>query len=141
MYKSIIVDGVKYNVVSAVQRTAEITPSDVSGLMYNKNYYNDVIATYLKYTITIVVPKDKEGDYSDLYDVLISPNNNAVHSFILPFNQKLIQLNARVETISDDYVGQEGRNGSIVKLWRNTKVEVIGIEPYTGSEFSEEEEE
>ena len=41
------IDGVVYDVKVDVRRTAEMTASDISGLMMDKSYFNDVLGTYL----------------------------------------------------------------------------------------------
>ena len=56
---SFTVDGVEWNIPCTIERTAEITASEISGLLLNRNYFNDVLGTYMRYTISIAIPKSK----------------------------------------------------------------------------------
>ena len=61
------IDGNAWNYPCTIQRVAEVTPSDISGMLLDKQYFNDVLGTWMKYTVTIAVPKDREEDYTTIY--------------------------------------------------------------------------
>lgn len=117
------VDGIEWNIPCNIDRTAEIRASDISGVLLDKTYFNDVMGTYMTYDISIAVPVGKEADYANLYELLTSPID--AHSFILPYNQSTIELTARVETISDRYYKSEDG----VRVWRGIKFSVIANHP------------
>lgn len=112
------VDGVEYDVYCDIAREAEIKASECSGMLLNKRYFNDPLATYLKYTITMAVPITKMNQYATLYDILIDPV--ASHRFVLPYNNTYIGFDARVEVVSDKFY--KG-------IWRNTQFDVIVNDP------------
>lgn len=127
MYNDLTVDGITYNLACAISRQAEVKASDVSGLLMDLNYHNDVIATYMQYTVTLAVPIGEEDSYASLYEVLTDPV--ASHVFILPYNQETLQVTARVNVVSDEYVREETRGESSVSLWRKIKFVITANEP------------
>lgn len=127
MRYGISIDDVIYNVVTGIKRVADITPSEISGMLLDKTYFNDVIGTYMKYTITIAVPYGKEQEYSQLYEILTNPV--ADHRVILPYNQTTIEIVGRIETVSDSYFRQENRNGELVNIWRSITFDITANHP------------
>lgn len=129
MLNGIIIDGNEYDMVASVKRTAKITQSDASGMMLNKKYFNDVLATYFEYEVTLSVPVGKEYEYTVLYDILTSPVSE--HDFILPYNQGWLRLKARVEEVKDTYYKDEIRvdGENPVRIWRQTSFSIIATEP------------
>lgn len=117
------IDNALIDLPCSIERTAELSASDVSGILLNKSYFNDVLGTYMKYTIAVAVPIGKEGLYTALYEAVTDPV--AGHTFILPYNQTNIQITGRVESISDKYYREE--NG--VKIWRGIKFSIIANSP------------
>lgn len=117
------VDGMQWSYPCDIDRVAEMQASDISGLLLNKQYFNDVIGTFLKYTVTIVVPFGKENDYVRLYNVLTDPVD--AHSFSLPYDQGSISITGRVTDISDVY--RKLADGSV--HWRGIKFTVISNSP------------
>lgn len=117
------VDGMHWTFPCDIERVAEITASELSGMLLNKNYFNDVIGTYLAYTITIVVPIGAESEYAKLYDILTEPVD--AHAFILPYNQGSINITGRVQNVSDVY--RRMADGSI--HWKGIKFSVISNAP------------
>ena len=118
----ITVDGVDYEFPCDITREAQIQASELSGMLLNKNYHNDPLGTYMQYTITMAIPVTMMAEYSTLYEVLSDPV--AGHTFILPYNQGTIQINGRVETVSDRYYSKGG-----VAVWRGTQYVIIANEP------------
>lgn len=129
MLNGIIVDGNEYDMVASVKRTAKITQSDASGMMLDKHYHNDIIATYFEYDVDLVVPVGKEYEYTVLYNILTSPVSE--HDFILPYNQGWLKLKARVEQVKDEYYKDEIRTDGQdpVRVWRKTSFSIIATEP------------
>lgn len=117
------VDGSNWDIPCTIERVAEITPSEVSGMLLNKRYFNDVIGTFMKYTVAIAVPVGMESDYKYIYEILTDPVE--AHTFVFPYNDSYIQITGRVETVSDKYyIGANNSNG-----WRGTKFDVIASHP------------
>lgn len=121
------IDGVDYNMLCSVTRTATIRPSEVSGYMLDKHYYNDVLGTYMTYDVSIAVPVGEESNYALLYEQLTDPY--AEHTIVLPYNQSTTVLKGRIQQVSDRYVGEESRDGTSVKVWRQTRFSIISNYP------------
>lgn len=117
------IDGIGWNIPCSIDRIAEVTPSEISGMLLNKQYFNDILGTFMRYNISIAIPVGMEESYAQLYELLSDPVD--AHTFILPYNQTTITLTARVETISDKYYKQEGGKA----IWRGTKFSVIANHP------------
>lgn len=119
----ITIDGVTYNAKVEITRQAEVTPSDISGLLLDKSYFNDVLGTYMEYEVRFSYPLYNRTTYAALYEVLTQPVD--AHTFVLPYNKGTITLTARVESISD--VCLELDNGR--KYWRNCSFAIIANHP------------
>lgn len=128
MLKGFTVDNVTYDVLYSVKRTSQIRPSDISGYLLDKSYYNDVMGTYLVYTVKMVVPIGSETQYVNLYEVLTNPVPE--HSFLMPYNQTTIEVAGRIEVVNDSYVTEEARNGNGVKLWKSITFQIVSNKPY-----------
>lgn len=125
MYKGLVVDGYVYDVIVNVTRVATVTPSEISGMMMDKTYYNDVIATYFQYDVQVVVPIGSERDYFNLYDVLVDPVSE--HLFQFPFNDYVTNIYGRVESVSDTFYKYDPVNDT--NIWRNISFSVIANRP------------
>lgn len=118
------VDGYEWDLPCTVERTTEIQASEISGLLLDKSYFNDVIGTFLKYDIRIEVPIGREEEYADLYDNYLSQPVSG-HTFDLPYVGGMITVVGRIEDISDVYVRL--RDGKI--HWKGIQFSVIGNHP------------
>lgn len=127
MQFGITIDDVKYNVAVGIKRTANMTPSEISGMLLDKTYFNDVIGTYMEYEIQIAVPNGEEGSYASLYEVLTDPV--ADHRVILPYNQTYIEILGRISVVSDEYVGQSRADGGLVNIWRKISFTITANHP------------
>lgn len=125
------IDGVVYDVKVDVRRTAEMTASDISGLMMDKSYFNDVLGTYMAYEISFVYPIYNQDKYAALYEALTEPVDG--HAFILPYNNSTLELTARVETVEDEVL--ELDNGRV--FWRSCRFSVVGNGPTKTMSLSE----
>lgn len=119
----ISIDGIQWNVPVDIERVSEMTASEISGLLLDKSYFNDVIGTYLRYTVTIVVPLGFERDYTRLYEAITEPVD--AHAFILPYNNDQIAVTGRVNDISDVYVRMP--NGQT--HWKGIKFSITSNAP------------
>lgn len=117
------IDGVEWKYPCTIDRVAEIEASEISGMMLNKTYFNDVIGTYMKYSISIAIPKDKMDVYGAIYKQLTDPLN--YHTFVLPYNDEFISLTAKVANVSDSWVRLKGGRS----FWRKTKFDIIATAP------------
>lgn len=127
MRVGINIDNTEFNMVCGIERVANVTPSEISGMLLDKTYFNDIIGTYLRYTITIAIPYAEEANYAGLYELLTDPV--ADHRIILPYNQSTVEIVGRIESVSDSYVKQEHRDGTPVNIWRRTKFDIIANHP------------
>ncbi len=120
---NLTVDGITFNIACSIKRTAKITDSEVSGMLLNRRIHRDIIATYMQYEVAMAVPKGSEDEYYDLYDILVDPV--AFHTFILPYNNGTIQIEAAVNEVKDTYFGEEGD----YSLWRKISFTITQIDP------------
>lgn len=119
----ITIDGIVWPIPCKITREAEIKPSEISGLLLDKSYFNDVIGTYMTYTISIAVPMDMRDQYAAIYEILTDPVDG--HTFILPYNGSTVTITGRVENVQDEYVRLAG--GGV--YWRGTQFTVIANHP------------
>lgn len=112
------VDGIRWPWPCDISRMAEVKSSRISGLMLDRSYFNDVLGTYMAYTVNVAVPVSRQGDYDRLYEALTSPVEG--HAFVLPYGQGEIAFVGRVESVSDSWV----RGG-----WRGVKFSVYANRP------------
>lgn len=117
------VDGYTWDIPCKIVREAELTASDVSGMLLDKTYFNDVLGTYMRYTITVAVPRGQMDDYTDLYDILVDPVD--AHEFVLPYNNVDITITAKVDVVSDEFVRLPGDR----RYWRNTTFTATAVHP------------
>lgn len=107
-----------------VTRVSEMRSSEISGMMLDKTYFNDVLGTFLVYTVKIAVPIGMMEDYCELYDILTQPVDG--HTFMLPYHMGTVNIVGRVESISDVY----RRLGNGGMHWTGISFRVISNEPY-----------
>ena len=117
------VDGMVWDFPCDIERVSQITASEISGMLLNKNYFNDVIGTFLKYTITIVVPFGAESQYARLYEIITQAVD--AHTFILPYNEGTITITGRIQSISDVYRRLAGGKTH----WKGIKFDVVSNSP------------
>lgn len=127
----ISIDETTWEVPCDVERTADITPSEISGMMLDKTYLNDVIGTYMSYAVTLAVPPTKEYEYVQLYEILTQPVDG--HRFILPYNQGMVAITARVESVKDVLVWTKTNK----QYWRGVTFTAIANHPTKTMELGE----
>lgn len=118
MINGFSIDGTRYNLPCSVEREANMQSSEISGMLMDKTYFNDVLGTYFTYTIKIAIPIGQEDVYSELYEVLTEPVEG--HVLELPYNQKSLTITARIESVSD---------GRYKNTWRGIKFTAIANNP------------
>jgi hypothetical protein len=130
----ITVDGVKWDLVTKIERTAEVSASEISGLMLDKTYFADVIGTYMRYEMSIAVPPGMERDYSDLYELLTQPVSS--HTFTIPYSQSTLEIAGRVESVTDTLYTIPGKRGA-VQRWKGIEFSVIANHPTKSIDLGE----
>lgn len=116
------VDGIQWDIPCTIERAAKVTSSEISGMLLNKQYFNDVLGTFMEYTIAIAVPFGYEYLYTDIYETLTAPKDG--HTFVLPYNEDTITITGRIQVVSDRYVKTQNGNH-----WRQTRFTVIANHP------------
>ena len=117
------VDGRMWPWPCAIEREAAVRPSEISGMLLDKNYFNDVTGTYMQYTVTVTVPPAQRDYYSTLYETLTAPVDG--HRFRLPYNQGFLEVTGRVESVKDDHVRLPG--GGL--FWKGCKFTILANHP------------
>jgi len=117
------IDGLTWDIPCKIERTAEMTASEISGLMLDKSYFNDVLGTYMSYTISIAVPINMRDQYAEIYEAITNPLDG--HTFVLPYNNDTITITARVTSISDVYVRLPGGGN----YWKGISFKVVANHP------------
>lgn len=117
------IDGLEWTVPCQVDRTAEMRPSEISGVLLDKTYFNDVIGTYMSYEVSIAVPMSMAKEYEDLYDLIITPVSG--HTFVLPYGQSTVTIVGRVASVSDQYHYMDGKRN----YWLGFKFTVVSNHP------------
>jgi hypothetical protein len=117
------VDGMTWDIPCDITRTAQITASEISGLLLNKEYFNDVIGTYMQYEVTLIPSPSNLSDYYSLYQIITQPVSG--HTWVFPYNGTTITITGRVEEISDVYVRLP--NGG--RMWKGVSFTVTANNP------------
>lgn len=117
------IDGLTWDIPCKIERTAEITASDISGLMLDKSYFNDVLGTYMSYTVSMVVPLNMRDEYERIYEAITNPVDG--HTLVLPYNNDTIEITARIANVSDVYVRLAGGRN----YWKGIRFTAIANYP------------
>lgn len=123
------VDGFAWNIPCEIVRTAELKASEISGMLLDKSYFNDVLGMWLIYDIKVVVPHNKLSEYTQLYEILTGTED--AHSFVLPYNQGTITITAFVKQVKD--VWHRTAKGS---YWEGIQFQVVGSHPSKNNTLS-----
>lgn len=119
----ITVDGITWPYPCDIERVAEMTPSEISGMLLDNTYFNDVLGMFMRYTVKLAVPLNAMDAYFQIYEALTSPVDG--HAFVLPYNGSTISITGRVGNVSDVYVRMA--NGGI--YWKGIQFEVTSNAP------------
>ena len=117
------IDGTVWNVPCQIEREAQMQASEISGMLLDRTYFNDVLGTYMSYNVTIAVPFNKISLYYAIYEKLTDPVE--AHIFVLPYNASTITLSGRVESVSDSWVRMPGDEN----YWKAISFTVTAINP------------
>lgn len=119
----IYIDGRRYDVRCDIERKAELTASDISGLLMDKTYFNDVLGTYLSYDLAFKYPLRDQNKYAALFEALTAPVDG--HLFILPYNGTTVTITARVAEVSDRRIEPIGG----APYWKETHFTITANHP------------
>ena len=119
----LIIDGARFDVKADVQRTGEIVSSDISGPLMDGGYFNDVLGTYYTYDVTLKYPLYNQGKYFALYELFTEPVDG--HQFVLPYNESVIVLTARVESVSDQWIERDSAGA----YWKAFRASIVANSP------------
>ena len=125
------IDGLEWTIPCQVERTSEMRASEISGVLLDKSYFNDVIGTYIKYNISIAVPLNMTQEYENLYDLITQPVES--HDFVLPYGQTTVTITGRVTDVSDQYVYIDGQKN----YWKGFRFSVLSNHPTKEVELNE----
>jgi len=117
------IDGITWPVPCQIERVSEVRPSQISGLLLDKSWFNDVIGTYMSYTVALAVPLDLRDRYSELYEALTAPVDG--HTFTLPYDQGALTVTGRVRDVTDRYVRLA--NGGTI--WKGPRFTIVSNHP------------
>ena len=117
------VDGLQWTIPCDIRRAAEVRASSISGLMLNGTYFNDVLGTYLKYTIKLVVPLNERAAFNPIYEKITDPVGH--HTFTFPYNQTTVTVTGKAENIKDVFVRLP--NGG--QYWKGIEFDVTACAP------------
>jgi hypothetical protein len=119
----ITIDGNQWPVPCDIEREAEVKPSEISGMMLDKTYFNDVLGTYMRYDVSIAVPPKMARQYDELYETLTDPVDG--HAFVMPHGQGTLEITGRVESVRDTLV----YTASHRQYWKGITFTVIANHP------------
>lgn len=119
----LVIDGLEWPVPCDITRVSELTASEISGLMLDKTYFNDVLGQYLRYEVSLAVPFNRRELYAQIYERLTAPEDG--HAFVLPYNGGTVAITGRVTSVRDNYVRLF--DGSVA--WQGTSFTVIANHP------------
>lgn len=117
------IDGTVWNVPCQIEREAQMQASEISGMLLDRTYFNDVLGTYMSYDVTLAVPHSKISLYYAIYEKLTDPVE--AHIFVLPYNGSTITFSGRVESVGDIWMRMPGDEN----FWKNISFTVTAINP------------
>lgn len=118
----ITIDGTQWSIPCKISRVSEMRASEISGMLLNKQYFADVLGTFLQYNLDLYVPFGKEEEYADLYEKLTEPVGS--HTFTVPYNQGEREITGRIENVNDTLI--ERTSGH---YWMDISFNVISNNP------------
>ena len=124
------IDGMDWDYPCTINRVADIESSSISGMMMDGTYFNDVLGTYLRYSVSVAVPIGKESKYDAIYKLLTAPDS--YHRFEFPYGQTMVSINGRVSMVSDSFVRLSGSK----QTWRKITFDVTSNTPTRRGERS-----
>jgi len=119
----ITIDGYTWPVPCDIRREAQVTPSEISGMMLDKSYFNDVIGTFMRYDVTLAVPPTMEEEFAALYESLTAPVDG--HAFVMPYGMSTLQITGRVENVRDSMVYTVSQK----QYWKGVQFTVVANHP------------
>lgn len=126
-----MIDGILWDVPCDIEQAPDVRTSEISGLMLDGSYFNDVIGTYLNYSVKMVVPLDRRNDFYVVYNKVIEPVDGHVCSF--PFENSIISITARITNIKKIWVRLAGG----ANYWKGITFNVVANHPSLSLSLSE----
>ena len=117
------IDGLEFDVRAKLIRTAEMTASELSGMLLDGSYFNDVLGTFMAYDLTLSDPLYDQEKYARLYEILTAPVDG--HAFVLPYNGSTLQITGRVAEVTDERAELPGGRA----YWKAIRFTVISNAP------------
>ena len=117
------IDGFSWEIPCTVERNAEMTASDISGMLLDRTIFNDVLGTYMEYDVKIAVPNGKESDYNTLHGLITDPKG--YHECILPYDDGYLQITGKIDDIKDIYI----RLPQSRRKWRGISFTITSLIP------------
>lgn len=121
------IDGAPFTFPCSVSRNVEKRESGNSGYMLDDSYNNDLLGTYITYSVQIEIPKDKFDKYTSLYNLLAAPKSE--YTFTMPYNQETITFNGRIQNINDKLVRVVPNGNGQLNIWSGITFDIISNEP------------
>lgn len=128
------IDGIAWPWPCDITRTSQMQSSDISGMLMDKSWFNDVLGQYLSYEISLAPPIHGRDRYREIYAAITDPVDG--HTVVVPYDSGEVTITARIENIRDEYVRLNGGGA----YWKGIKFTVIANHPtrtYTLSEALE----
>lgn len=96
------VDGIEWAYPCSVERAAELKLSDISGMLMDGTIFNDVLGTYMQYTLRLAIPFTDIDAGNAIYEKLTEPVEG--HTFVFPYGGSTITVAGLVSgPVSDVY--------------------------------------
>lgn len=122
----ITVDGIRYNVhveYGSIKRAFGFVEGNNAGMMLTGRDTRDILGTGYSYSMTFEQDPAHADDYDALYEVLSAPVDS--HSVTLPYGQRTLSFQAKIEGGEDSYGGKIGG----VERWKSLTIQFQPIEP------------
>ena len=117
------IDGMQWPVPCDIAREAQVTASEISGMLLDRTIFTDVLGTYMRYTVRFECPIGSENTYDALYEILSDPIAN--HTFVLPYGDGVLTFMGTVENVKDRWVRMPGG----ANHWAGATFDVVGSNP------------
>lgn len=116
-------DGITWPWPCDIVRTSTMQSSDISGMLMDNTFFNDVLGQYLSYEISVAPPISGMDQYRAFYAAITDPVDG--HTVTLPYGDSEVTIDGRIENIRDEYVRMP--NGKV--YWKGIKFTVTANQP------------
>lgn len=126
-----MIDGILWDVPCDIERGADIKASEISGMLLDGSYFNDVLGTYLSYSVKLVVPLNRRDDFAEVYEKITEPVDG--HVCVFPYNGDSITVTGRISNVKDVWVRLAGG----ANYWKGISFTVTANHPSKSLSLSE----